>query len=84
MKKELLEDVLKYLIPYYKFVINSVFKRSRLNVKEIIEEGIKNGEIVFNEQLKINLNELEKEKSKEWVQILKEQLEIMKKTIEKF
>ncbi len=83
MKKEILEDVLKYLIPYYRFVINNVLKGNKINVKEIIENGIKTGEVIFNESLKINLKELEKQKGKKWVIALKKQLKIFSETIEK-
>ena len=82
MKKEIFEDVLKYLIPYYNVIMSEVLRGKKVNVKKIVEEGIEKGIVEFGGPLKIDLQKLEKEKGKEWVDILKKQLKVFYETIE--
>lgn len=70
MKKEIFESVLKYLMPYYKLAVSHAIKGKKPNVQEIIKS--------------IDIKKLEKERSKEWIKTLKEQLKVMEKTIKKF
>ncbi len=80
--KKKFEDVLKFLIPYYRFFTIKSFKKEDLELKDKINQGIEKGLIKFNNNFKIDLKKLEKEKGKEWVEILKKQLKILSQTFE--
>lgn len=75
------EDVMKFLVPQYKFLAQLLFKRNKeelISLSNRIKEGLNsNSTIIFdpkNEKLNINIKMLEKEKGKEWVLLLKKQL----------
>ena len=82
MEKETFEDVLKYLLPYYSFVVSSAAKGKKIDLKQFIADGIKKGKLEFSSNLKINFAELEKKKGKDWVKMLKKQLVIFSETIQ--
>lgn len=82
MEKKIFEDVLKFLLPYYSFVVSSAVKGKKIDLKKFIADGIKKGEINFNNNLKINFAELEKERGKKWVAVLKKQLVVFSETIQ--
>ena len=69
VKKEIFEDVLRYLMPYYKQAVSQIVKGKKIDIQKIIEG--------------IDLKKLEKEKSEEWIIALKEQLSVMEETLKK-
>ena len=81
MEKVIFEDVLKFLLPYYSFVVSGAIKGKRIDLKNFIAEGIKSGEIKFSSNLKINFAELEKKKGRSWVNVLKKQIVIFSETV---
>ena len=81
MEKEIFEDVLKFLLPYYSFVISGAVKGKKIDMKNFIAQGIKSGEIRFSSNLKINFAELEKKKGRKWVEVLKKQLVVFSETV---
>lgn len=82
-KNKKFEEVLKFLIPYYKMAALNVLKKEKIDLERKIEEGIKNGIIHFNEKFKIDLEKLKKKHGEEWVKILKKQLKVFSKTFSK-
>lgn len=67
MERESFEDVLRYLIPYYKIAMSGALKKKEVDLKELIEKNI-------------DFQKLEKEKGKEWVNMLKKQIAVLYKT----
>lgn len=90
MKEETLKEVMKYLAPQMRFLTSLMVSHNftELNlVKKRIEEGLKTGYVKFypeEKELDINLKDLEKEKGKEWVNLLEKQLKIIIELITKF
>jgi len=83
MDKKMLEDVLKFLTPYFQFSIRKSFMGNKKEVIRNITEGMKKGKIVFTNSLILDINKMEKERGKKWGTILKRQLKIFCETIEK-
>ena len=79
--KEKLEDVLKFLLPIFNYSIKEIFHK-RTNILEEIKKGIK-GKNFSVGKINIDFKKLEKGKGKEWVTLLKKQLEIFYDTLKK-
>lgn len=82
-KNKKFEEVLKFLIPYYKIAALNILKKEKIDFENKIEEGIEKGLIHFNEKLKIDLKKLKNKHGEEWVNILKKQLKVFSKTFSK-
>ena len=89
MKKGILEDVMKFLIPHFKFLTTLIVSQNREkleSLKQRIIEGKEKGYIKFHPDfpnLDLDLNKLKDEKGQEWLNILEKQLNIIVETIEK-
>ena len=89
MNTELTDDVMKYLVPQFRFISSLMVSHNYTElglIKKRIQKGLQLGHINFypeDSSLDINLKSLEAEKSREWVEALKKQLQAFIDIIEK-
>ena len=90
MEQHILEDVMKYLVPHFRFIsfLIAGHEFTELDlIKKRIMDGKKKGMITFypeDKSLNIDIEKLKKEKGKEWAVVLEKQFDVICETIEKF
>lgn len=80
IEQKILEEVMVFLKPHYKFIAYLVAKGKQREleiIKKIIKDGLKSEKIIFHhadKALDIDIKNLAKEKGKAWVDVLRKQL----------
>ena len=90
MEQHILEDVMKYLAPHFRFIsfLIAGHEFTELDlIKKRIMDGKKRGMITFypeDKSLSIDIENLKKNKGNEWTVVLEKQLDIICDMIVKF
>lgn len=88
-KDETYDEVMEFLVPHYKYIMNLLLKRDDEEiekVKENLKRTKNEKEIIFSdkaEDLNINIEELKNEKKEKWIKTLRKQVQSLIEILEK-